>query len=240
MNCKSCIYCNRCKHPNENRPSCLMVTRYEKAQALAKIPKRYKNSRPENIPIEKDNPEAYRVVMKYCNDVVKFATEDCYSLYMYSVPSKDNPLGTGTGKTTCACAILNKFIEDYVWKTAMLRGSMLTLPALFVKCSDFQNIYNAQFRDKVGASEEYYAYKDNMKVCNLLVLDDIAVRSCTEAFMNELYEVINHRVSEQLATIYTSNVSLEQLGSILDERIASRIREDCIIRKFVGKDHRDF
>ena len=44
MDCKHCAYCNRCKHPNENKPACLMKTRYDKAVVMARVPKRYRNS----------------------------------------------------------------------------------------------------------------------------------------------------------------------------------------------------
>ena len=241
MDCESCVFCNKCKQPNKNKPACLMNSRYRKAIAMAHVPKRYVNCTPENLPIEKDNPQAYKTVIKYCSNILKFVTEDCYSIYMYSVPDpKINKLGTGTGKTTCACAILNKFIAEYVWDITKKGGYMDTVPALFVRCADFQNKYAEQCRNQEGASEMYYSYKNRMKSCKLLVIDDIALRDCTEAFECELYEVIDHRVSEMLPTIYTSNVDLEQLGVLLGNRIASRIREDCILKKFVGKDHRDF
>ena len=77
-----------------------------------------------------------------------------------------------------------------------------------------------------------------MKACKLLVLDDIAIKNCTEAFMSELYEVIDHRVSEELATIYTSNVSREELEDILGQRIQSRLYENCIPIELNGEDHR--
>ena len=44
MDCKHCAYCNRCKHPNESKPACLMKTRYDKAIVMARVPKRYRNS----------------------------------------------------------------------------------------------------------------------------------------------------------------------------------------------------
>lgn len=238
MDCNKCVYSDRCKHPNLNKPACLMFSRYEKALSMAKVPKKYKSCSVDNLPIEKENPTAYKLITKYCNTAFVQVTENNYSLYLYSKPSKDNPLGTGTGKTTSACTIINSFVKDYVWNTMMLRMSTPWIPALFVRCSDFQNIYNAQFREQSGASNEYYAYKNNMKTCRLLVLDDVAIRSCTEAFVNELYEVINHRCVEELATIYTSNVPLDDIGGLLDYRIESRMKEDCYKVAFTGKDNR--
>ena len=131
----------------------------------------------------------------------------------------------------------NKFLAEYIWDHQD-RKQLCCHYLLFMKCSDFQNKYAEQCRNQIGASDEYYNYKNNMKTCKLLVLDDIAIKNCTEAFMSELYEVIDHRVSEELATIYTSNVSREELEDILGQRIQSRLYENCIPIELNGEDHR--
>ena len=115
-------------------------------------------------------------------------------------------------------------------------------PALFVSMSEFQNIYNSQFRGskdaQESASNHYYWFKDRMKKVQLLVLDDIALRGVTEAFTSELYEIINARVNEGKSVIYTSNVTLHDLASVLGDRITSRIEGSTFIFPLTGKDHR--
>lgn len=239
MKCEDCVYNHGCRKPNQNKPACLIFARYDKARQLTKIPKRYIGCMMNNLPIEESNPKAYKAIIKYCDAVLDFVKKGT-SLYLYSEPTQTNPLGTGTGKTTSACTILNEFLVKYVWEQTLLRTPLITAPAMFVRCSDFQNIYNAQFRNQDNASAEYYYYKNSMKEARLLILDDIAIRSCTEAFLNELYEVINHRDVEMLATIYTSNVPLDKVGELLDYRIESRIRDNCASIKFTGEDHRGF
>ena len=44
------------------------------------------------------------------------AVEKGIGLYIYSTPTEGNPLGTGTGKTTSAIAILNEFTKLQVKK----------------------------------------------------------------------------------------------------------------------------
>lgn len=236
MDCQNCIYCNRCKQPNKNRPACLIYTRYNNLLNLAKIPKRYRRCTVDNLPFKESNPEAYRKVMKYCNDILHY-TEDGYSIYLYSNPIRGNELGTGTGKTTASCAILNKFLIEYVWWATKNGEEVRGLVAMFVKCSDFQNKYTEQFKNN-DASYSYYSCKTNMMTCKLLVLDDLALRNCSQGFMAELYEVINHRVSEELPTIYTSNISREKLDEVLDQRIQSRLYENCIPVELTGEDNR--
>ncbi|MPN61504.1 hypothetical protein SDC9_209242 [bioreactor metagenome] len=85
----------------------------------------------------------------------------------------------------------------------------------------------------------YYKFKQRMKEVDLLVVDDIALRGCPEGFQNELYEIIDWRATEDATTLFTSNVTYEELSEYVGERIASRILGMCgnqIILK--GKDHR--
>ena len=56
--------------------------------------------------------------------------------------------------------------------------------------------------------------------------------------MCELYEVIDHRVSEELPVIYTSNIPREKVDAVLDTRIQSRLYENCIPIEISGIDHR--
>lgn len=229
MNCNECIYSNTCKQPNKNKPACIMYSRYNKAVNMACIQKRYKGITPDNIPIKDSNPEAYRKIIKYCNDILHYV-EDGYSLYLYFD-------GTGTGKTTCAYAVLNKFIQEYVWKITKEGLSMDILPAYFIRCCDFQNKFSIQYKDS-DVMAEYQSCKELMKNCKLLVIDDVAIRNCSDAFKSELYEVIDYRVGECLATIYTSNVGRTELADTLGERIQSRIYECCIPVEIKGTDHR--
>lgn len=203
------------------------------------VPRKYDNCFLENLP-PIDPPQTRKVVSDYIEWVTD-VVEQGVGLYLFSKSSKNNPLGTGNGKTTTAVTILNEFLVRRV--ITHLQGNELkTNPVLFMEMADFQNIYNAQFRgtrdNQEQASEIFYRYKDRMKKVELLVIDDIAIRNATEAFMNEFYEIVNHRVNEDLATIYTSNEPLTGLVEIFGERIVSRIEGSTLQYPFAGKDHR--
>lgn len=162
-------------------------------------------------------------------------------LYLFSKAS-------GTGKTTVAVALMNEYliyrVESYFKKLQKTdveekRPTLDYSPVFFVSSSEFQNIYNGQFRDNVGdLSERYKIFKDRMKKTDLLVIDDIAVRNVTEAFNNELFEVIDYRTANKKPMIITSNVSLSELERILGQRIASRLKGACVAVGFVGSDNR--
>lgn len=209
------------------------------------VPKAYKSSRLSNLPIKEENPKAHAVLTKYIDNVLMFVMEKNAGLFLYSVPDADNPFGTGTGKTTSATAVLNHFLIERT--RAYLRGEMEMNenPALFVKATELQNAFNAQFRGtrqmQEDASIKYYSLKKNIKKTELVVLDDIATRNSriSEAFEDELYEILDYRSSQETgATIFTSNVNMEELSKSLGDRIASRIAGMTVKVGFKGQDNR--
>lgn len=200
--------------------------------ATRNVPKRYSNVLLENLPIK--NEPVYERMVAYIKDVANIVLNKRIGLYLYG--------GTGNGKTTTAITILNEFVIARARLHLSGSKKILSNPALFLKTSDFQNVYNAQFRGtpemQVAASEKYYKLKERMKEVELLVIDDIAMRDTTEAFKQELYEILDHRVTEEFTTIFTSNVALENLVEFLGERISSRIEGMAIPFKFEGSDKR--
>lgn len=206
------------------------------------VPKKYEKSYLHNLPIQQENPIPYEWVKRYVSNVLA-NVENGIGLFFYSIPNANNPFGTGTGKTTAATAILNEYVVERMIEHSKGGKPVDKQPALFFKASEFQNLYNAQFRgtpdmqDK--ASRKYYRVKKLLSEVELLVFDDIGIRQkITDAFENELTEVIDSRDSGELATIYTSNLPVEKLAETLGERIASRIRGTCEPIAFKGQDHR--
>lgn len=241
----TCIYSNDC--PNFNTSKCNNICPYFIVThgwrgtggywSVRNVPKKYSHLFVDELPKGK----AFEVVKKYIKklpDVVDGGA----GLYLYSSPTKDNPFGTGTGKTTSAITILNEFTKLQCKRITKREIAVRHNPSIFVKGSDFQNKYNSQFRGTKDmqeiASISYYNYKELMKNVKLLVLDDIAVRTGTEAFITEIYEIVDHRATEGLATIYTSNISLKKLADFYDERIVSRIDGTTHQIPFTGIDHR--
>lgn len=71
------------------------------------------------------------------------------------------------------------------------------------------------------------AYDDRFSTIRnapLLVLDDLGTENATPWAKEKLYQIINHRYSEQMPTVVTTNVDLSAKGKI-DERIYSRIMD---------------
>jgi DNA replication protein DnaC len=77
------------------------------------------------------------------------------------------------------------------------------------------------------------------KKCRFLVLDDIGTRVPSEAFMDFLYALIDHRCKngKYYATIITTNLNSKDMRAKFGDAFVSRICSGDII-KFEGKDRR--
>lgn len=203
--------------------------------ATRNVPKKYAECLKENLPIQTVNPKVYIAIVNYIDDILDRVQRTNRGLYFTG--------DTGTGKTTITVTILNEYLIARCIQH--LKGGLKieVNPVLFIKLAEFQNIYNSQFRGTPDMQNDnavkYYRFKQRMKEVDLLVVDDIALRGCPEGFMNELYEIIDHRATEDTSTLFTSNVTYEDLPEYVGHRIASRISGMCgnqVILK--GKDHR--
>lgn len=240
-----CKYSKDC--PNSNTEACTSLCPYYIILHGASgkggywdrsnVPKKYRNDTADNL----YEGKAFDTIRKYIEKIPSVIDKGT-GLYLFSVPTQDNPFGTGVGKTYSASIIANEFLLKECKRITKQEVSYKYNPLLFVKSSDFQNKYNSQFRGsndmQKQASVDYYNYKQLMKHTKLLVIDDIATRTGTEAFINELYEIIDHRATEELATIFTSNIPLDKLSTYLDDRLVSRIDGMTVQIPFKDKDHR--
>lgn len=207
----------------------------------SRIPKAYRDILIKDIPFGNSNPKAKRIITTYATHIIE-QVENGTGLYLHGIPSANNPKGTGNGKTTASCIILNEYLAQRVIREIQKVERIDDIPAIFINASKYQNMFNAMFRGtipmKEEASEAFYNLKKTLKKVKLLILDDIGVRDATDAYKSEFYELIDDRVNEGLATIYTSNVPTADLEKILDDRIASRIEGSTLPVPFGGEDMR--
>lgn len=72
-------------------------------------------------------------------------------------------------------------------------------------------------------------------VKDLLVIDDIGAEKISEWSRQTFYLLVDRRYRDCKQTIYTSNLSLEQLKNVVDDRIASRL-STCELIELKGED----
>ncbi|MGG1641817.1 DNA replication protein [Paenibacillus sp. NRS-1782] len=204
--------------------------------AAADVPKEYAGVTLQNSPAREDQAEAYKLIASYVNTFKRQfddAGERVKSLYLYS----DSP---GTGKTTSAIVVLHEYIVRHYIGSLQRGLQPLERPAYFLDVNAWQTLFLGFNRSHVPAetaerhAAEYYAMESRAKVTPFVVLDDIGVRSATDAFRADLHSIVNYRTANGLPTIYTSNVTLDDLNTVFDARLADRVRDMCVVMPFVG------
>lgn len=135
--------------------------------------------------------------------------------------------GYGTGKTWLAVAFLkhimkqeepvyDEFYDEIIYPNFKKSFCFKYIPSLL---HELQSCHNSNVT--LDSLIDFYS---NIKY---LVLDDIGVEKPTEWVKTIINTIVHNRYSRKKFTIYTSNLSLEELGQHIDERIASRINGQC-------------
>ncbi|MDR9852955.1 DNA replication protein [Paenibacillus sp. VCA1] len=208
--------------------------------AAADIPADYRGVTLQNSPARGDQAEAYKVIDAYVNTFQRQfgeSGERIKSLYLFS----ESP---GTGKTTSAAAILNEYIIRHYIGSIQRNRQALDRPAYFLDVNAWQTLFLGFNRSHVPAetaeplAAKYYAMEQRAKAAPFVVLDDIGVRSASEPFRADLHGIINHRVTNGLPTVYTSNVTIADLAQVFDKRLADRVRDMCGVVEFKGESKR--
>ena len=230
--------------------------------AAAGLSREYRLTTLANSPARSDQPAVYKSVENYVKTFERqFEQTEGYiepadrikSLYLYSANS-------GTGKTTTAAALLNEWLRVHYSGSLKRVQQPLLRPAYFLDVNEWQNDYNEFNRPRVPdsvaepAAARYYRALEAAKTAPFAVLDDIGVRSPSDGFRGDLHGIINARVTNQLPTIYTSNIPLKSdveprkrvpankpydIADVFGEgRLADRVRDLCRVIEFEGESKR--
>lgn len=120
----------------------------------------------------------------------------------------------GSGKTFLACCIAN-YILQHSEKAV-----------LFVIVPDLLEKIKASYSNH-GQYTEYTLVEKASEV-PLLIMDDLGAHNYTDWTQNKIYNIINHRVNNELPTVITTNLDLSgDLTRLLGERTVSRIEQMC-------------
>lgn len=130
----------------------------------------------------------------------------------------------GTGKTMLLSAI-----AIYAYVDCNYRVCMIGLDDMLER---LQSAVNSDFGKQASKAYQHYSEMD------LLLLDELGLRTLTETQQKHLFRVVNQRYETQKATIMSSNLSWEALQERLGERIVSRLRQQALCLDFSGRDRR--
>jgi len=155
------------------------------------------------------DPKPSRAVISTCRSYGSHHQPTHAGLYLWSAVN-------GNGKSHLAAAILMSYGDGF-----------------FVNASDLIDDIKDSFNGVGPCRTEQRAL-----FAALLVLDDLGVGQATEWAETRFYRLLNHRTSQLLPTVITSNYSPELLEERLGPRTASRILGSCGILHVDGPDHR--
>lgn len=144
----------------------------------------------------------------------------------------------GCGKTHLAHAILIKLIKCYPSANGgLLRVSALSVPEL---------MHLARKRIRDGHDEDVI---EKATIADVTLLDDIGAERHKYdgggmSWVDEqLYLILNYRLTHNLPTLYTTNLSPSEFQQVMDERIARRLKTKTLhilhLEKVEGYDRPD-
>jgi len=131
--------------------------------------------------------------------------------------------GTGTGKTMLASSIIEEWIiAKREWPVYSMASRMLRA-----------------IRDTWGTGTPEQSVMDRYSRAPLLILDDLGAGRCSDDDMQMTSEILCDRQAADLPTIIISNLSPSDLKKhAIDERVASRFNESCVMARFTWPDER--
>jgi len=131
----------------------------------------------------------------------------------------------GVGKTHIAFALKKQYDLENPYRLGIFYNTGELLQSTRADM-DRQNY------DKVRAMESLISAE------GVIFLDDLGAESPTGWVLEQLYTLINTRYMQMRPMVITSNLSLEQIGQALGDRIASRLVEMCDVVELTGEDRR--
>lgn len=197
----------------------------------SEVPEDYQGVYVDSSVARKGNESIYKQIESY---IQTFTKDDVRikNIYLYS----NSP---GTGKTTTASAILNEFIRRRFLYLASKKRLVPETIGLFLDVNEWQTSYNLasmsnddETMAKIASDVRRYSEVE------MLVIDDVGVRSATESFRSLVHSIINARLTNNKPTIFTSNVRLSNLGAVFDSRLQDRIGDHCVQLNFSGESNR--
>ncbi len=129
----------------------------------------------------------------------------------------------GSGKTHLAAAIGNARLEQ---------GEFV----LFVTAPDLLDTLRGSYAPDADMS--YRDLFERVRQADMLILDDLGVENPSDWAKEKLFQLLNHRYTDRLATVITTNIDIDTL----DPRLRSRMLDMDVVEhvRITAPDYRSF
>lgn len=134
---------------------------------------------------------------------------------------------TGCGKTHLAVAILRELVK----RGALYDFKFITAPELLLEIRATFRPAARKYDDggRCEADTEQDVL-DKYSKCEFLILDDLGAEKVSDFTIQSLYLVIDRRNRNLKPTIVTTNLSLEEIETLIDARMASRLADMKVVK----------
>ena len=117
----------------------------------------------------------------------------------------------GSGKTFLSCCLAKSIMIKY------------DLQMRFITAPDYISLVGDSYKRERGEADKSMIYRE----CPLLVFDDIGAQMDKDWQRQEMFRLVNQRMTSGLVTIFTSNYPVEQLN--VDDRTKDRIIKSSMV-----------
>lgn len=225
MICKECYLAANCKKEGTYIEEDSMCVRYYKLNYLFDNSLLPLNQRlPKSLVLDENkcDEKVFEELVDIKKNIVKFVNEG-QNLYICSST-------TGNGKTSWAIKLLQQYLLK-IWPEAKLECKVLYIPV---------SKFLIELKNNISKSSEYIEFiNNNVLNADIVLWDDIGTKGATEFEHEHLLSLIDSRMINNKSNIFTSNIEPNDLGNQLGQRLASRIINGSIVKRFIGKDKRN-
>lgn len=148
--------------------------------------------------------------------------------YVDKFPCGDNILfygDTGVGKT---------FLSNCIAKALLDNANSV----LYMSAIDLFDCLSSQNDSDNSSGVEIPSMEDQIFTCDLLIIDDLGTELVNSYTNSRLFHCLNNRLQNNLSTIISTNLTLQELMNTYSERIFSRISSSFTLLKLYGDDIR--
>lgn len=214
MNKQDCVFkevCKECKLP------CAKYSEMNYLMTTSNIPKDY--IKPKKLYPEEIDLESFKTLDKIKHDIINFVNDGRF-LYLWSKLC-------GNAKTSWSCKLLLTYFAVICSGNQFQdRGWFEYIPSFTLLTKEFNN----DLRE---------IHIQNITKRALVIFDDIGSITNSNYDLTILLSIIDSRKANGLATIFTSNLSIESLERSLGSRLADRCGSDIVI-EFKGGSRRTY
>ena len=130
----------------------------------------------------------------------------------------------GSGKTRMVTSIANELIYEQ------------NMSVKFATSVQIINEIKASWDKEEGMSE--HQLLDDLAKAEVLIIDDFGMETVRDWIAEKIYQIVNQRYINKMITIFTSNLSIDELA--YDDRITNRIRERSYMLAFPNESIRNY